>query len=108
MSTFCPHCKKYVKHKVQCKKFTQEVEDAHNAYLAELAKIQAEKAKKDAEEKAKLDADVTNFKAQYPALWNYFQKKFQDYEYRISEAEYSASQNHGHHNDNNSYGSCDY
>ena len=89
----CPHCKKTVKHKNQCKKFTQEVQDAHNKYLDELQKIKAEKEKKDAEEKAKLNNDINKFKEEYPSLWNYFENKFKDYEYRISEAEYSCNCN---------------
>lgn len=83
MSHHCPYCKKQVKHKGQCKKYTKELEDQ---YL-EQCKIAEKAAIVLAEEKAKLDEEMLKFAEMFPNLANHIKKRFDEYEYRIQELE---------------------
>ena len=79
----CPYCKKLVKHKTQCKKYTKELEDIYNKQQEEAA-IAATIV---AAEKAKLDEEIEKVRQQFPFVVDHFQKRLEQLEYRISELE---------------------
>lgn len=81
MSRYCPHCKKSVKHKVQCKMFDPVVENEHQAKLRRENEIRETRLREEQERQQRFQAEVARFKEQFPMIWDHFKTKFDEYDY---------------------------
>lgn len=94
---YCPHCNRYINHKNECKKYTEEAEEKYNKKLEEL-----EVAREAAEEEQKqLDEDLKQFSTQFPRVAKHYENELlklndtiEDMKWEIEKLKYP---------DNNSY-----